>query len=406
MKQHHQKQESSISALSPPVTNVLMKVLPIVMAVFVGFLTIGIQLPVLPLHLHEGLGMGTLVVGMVIGSEFVAALLTRAWAGNYADMRGAKRAMLLGTMMAACSGMVYLISLAFVETPEVSVWILLGGRILLALGQSLLVTGSMSWGIGLVGPKNAGKVMAWNGIAMYGAYAIGAPLGVAMNSEWGFQGIAVAIFFIPLLALAITVGTKGVVPTSDRRIPFYKVLSAVWLPGLGLALSSVGFGVISAFIALLFAAKHWGHSSIAFAVFGLAFIGARIFFGHLPDKIGGAKVALVSVMIEAGGQFLIWGSDMPEIAYVGAALTGFGYSLAFPGFGVEALRRAPPQTRGLAMGAYAAFLDLSLGIATPLAGAIANAWSVGSVYLVGAISVGLSIFVAIKLLNVASVQHG
>ena len=114
---------------------------------------------------------------------------------------------------------------------------------------------------------------------------------------------------------------------------------------MGLALSSVGFGVITAFIALLFAAKDWGNASLAFTAFGVAFIGARLFFGHLPDKIGGAKVALVCVIIEAAGQLLIWGADTAVMAYIGAALTGFGYSLAFPGFGVEAVRRAPPQTR-------------------------------------------------------------
>nr|WP_241495476.1 hypothetical protein [Pseudomonas sp. FH1] len=67
---------------------VLMSMLPITLAVFVGFLIIGMQLPVLPLHLNQTLGMGTLVVGVVIGAQFAAALLSRAWAGNFADMRG------------------------------------------------------------------------------------------------------------------------------------------------------------------------------------------------------------------------------------------------------------------------------------------------------------------------------
>jgi len=172
----------------------------------------------------------------------------------------------------------------------------------------------------------------------------------------------------------------------------------VWLPGLGLAFSSIGFGLITAFIALLFASKDWGNASFAFTAFGLAFIGARIFFGHLPDKLGGAVVALVCVLIEAAGQLLIWGAGSPLMAYLGAALTGFGYSLAFPGFGVEAIKRAPPQTRGLAMGAYVAFLDIALGISTPLAGALAGATDVGSVYLAGAVAVTMSVVVAWLLL--------
>src|SRR5690606_9974247 len=137
--------------------------------------------------------------------------------------------MLTGILVAASSGLLYLASLAFVDVPVISVWILLAGRVVLALGESLIVTGSMGWGVGLVGPQNAGKVMAWIGIAMYAAFALGAPLGVVINGQWGFGGIAVATSMIPLLALAIVAGAQGVPPTSQRRTSFFKVLSAVWV---------------------------------------------------------------------------------------------------------------------------------------------------------------------------------
>lgn len=378
--------------------DLFLKLLPITLVVFIAFLAIGIQLPVLPLHLHDTLGMGTVVVGAVVGSQFLAALLSRAWAGNFADIRGPRLAVTIGLSFIAGSGLVYLASLALIATPAASAWILLLGRILLALGESLVATGALGWAIGRTGPQHAGKVMVWIGVAIYGAYALGAPLGVMAHAHWRFLGIVVATMLLPLPALALTSVMRPVAPTATRRTPFYKVLGAVWGPGLGLALCSVGFGLITAFIALLFAARNWDDASLAFTAFGLAFIGARIFFGHLPDKVGGAQVALVSVVIEALGQLLIWGADTASVAYAGAALTGFGYSLAFPGFGVEAVRRAPPQTRSLAMGAYVAFLDIALGITSPLAGALASAQGIASVYLAGAITVALSVIVALKLL--------
>lgn len=385
-------------AAAPP-PNVFLTLLPITLAVFVGFLAIGMQLPVLPLHLHQTLGMGTLVVGVVIGAQFMAALLSRAWAGNFADLRGAKRAVVAGFLFAASSGLAYLASLALVAAPATSVWLLLLGRVLLALGESLITTGALGWAIARVGPQSAGKVMVWIGIAIFGAYALGAPAGVVVNAHCGFLGVALATLVVPLLALALVSGLRAVPPTATRRTPFYKVLRAVVWPGMGLALSSVGFGLITAFVALLFADRHWGDAALAFSVFGAAFIGARILFGHLPDQVGGAKVALISVAIEAVGQLLIWGADTVSLAYLGAALTGFGYSLAFPGFGVEAVRRAPPQTRSLAMGAYVAFLDIALGITSPLAGAWAGAHGVGSVYLAGAIAVALALLVAMRLMD-------
>ncbi|RTL19319.1 MAG: MFS transporter [Burkholderiales bacterium] len=385
-------------------SNVFLKLLPLTLTVFVGFLTIGIQLPVLPLHVHHTLHRDELIVGLVIGSQFAAALLSRAWAGNFADLKGTNRAVKLGLSLAAGSGIVYLLSLALLTNPAASTWVLVAGRLLLAVGESLLVTGAIGWGIGLVGPQNTGKVMAWVGTAIYGAFAVGAPLGVALNASHGFAGVCAAVVTIPALAFAVIARVPTVPPLASRRTPFYSVLRAVSGPGTGLALCSVGFGVITAFIALLFADKQWGDSALAFTAFGVSFIGARILFSHLPDKIGGAKVALVCVVIEALGLLLIWQAGSALSAYVGAAITGFGYSLAFPGFGVEAVRRAPPQARSLAMGAYVAFLDISLGVVSPAAGALAKAHTVHAVYLAAAVAVALSAFVAIALL-MSKPQH-
>ena len=98
-------------------------------------------------------------------------------------------AVVAGLLVSACSGLAYLASLAFTATPATSACVLLLGRVLLGCGESLVVIGALSWGVGLAGPQNAGKVMAWVGIAMYGAYALGAPAGVAVHAAHGFAGI-------------------------------------------------------------------------------------------------------------------------------------------------------------------------------------------------------------------------
>jgi len=114
----------------------------------------------------------------------------------------------------------------------------------------------------------------------------------------------------------------------------------------------------------------------------------------MADSIGGAKVALVCVLIEALGQALIWLAVRPEMALAGAALTGFGFSLVYPGFGVEAVGRVPAQSRGLAMGAYTAFLDLAQGLASPALGLIAIGASLNVLFLAGAITVLCAALVA------------
>ena len=108
------------------------------------------------------------------------------------------------------------------------------------------------------------------------------------------------------------------------------VVRRIWLPGLGAALSSVGFGAIAAFSSLLFADHGWTPVWLAFSAYALSLIIARLAFGHLPDRIGGARVALMFVVVEVIGLVLMSFASTGIIAAIGAALTGLGYSLVFP----------------------------------------------------------------------------
>ena len=91
--------------------------------------------------------------------------------------------------------------------------------------------------------------------------------------------------------------------------------------------------------------------------------------------------------IEAVGLALIWRAPSPALVFVGAAITGVGYALVYPGFGVEAVRLAPPEARGLAMGAFTAFLDLSMGVSSPALGLVATRAGLGSVFLASTVAV-------------------
>src|SRR5438445_8171640 len=379
--------------------------LPIMGSVFISFLIIGVAMPVLPLHVHQGLGLSTFVVGLVAGSQFAASLFSRLWAGRHSDSRGAKHAVVAGLLLAAVAGLLYLLSLRFVSEPAISVTILLLGRTLLGAGESFIITGAQTWGLALAGAQNTGKVLAWMGTAMYAAFALGAPAGTILYGSHGFTAIALATTLAPLATLLLVARLRRVAPTARSRPAFSKVVAAVWLPGAGLALSSVGLGAVTAFVALLFAARGWTVWP-ALTPFAVAFIFARVVFGHLADKVGGAKVALVCVLIEAAGQALIWLAPWSALALIGAALTGFGYALAYPGFGVEAVRRAPPQNRGLAMGAYTAFLDVTLALASPALGLIAGAAGLGAVFLASTLSVLCAAAIAMRLLRPSIAKAG
>ena len=379
-----------------PRQSILTALLPIMAAVLVAFLVIGLGLPVLPLHVHDTLGFGTLVVGLVTGSQFAASLLSRFWSGRTCDTHGAKFAVLVGLAATSAAGLAYALSLA-ISNPDLSVAVLIGGRALLGAAESIVITGATIWGLGRVGSDHAGKVIAWMGTAVFAAFAISAPLGVAIYDRAGFVGIATVTIFAPVLALLLVVPVRGVVPKRQSRANIFAVIGKIWVPGVGAALSSIGFGVILSFASLLFASHGWMPVWLAFSSYAVALITARLLFGHLPDRIGGARVALACVIIEAVGLALMGLSSSVIPAAVGAALTGFGYALVFPGLGVEAVRRAPPEGRGIAMGAYTACLDLALGVSGPILGLVAGHAGFGAVFVVSAIAVLCVVPIAVRL---------
>jgi len=356
----------------------------IITALFCGYLAVGLPLPVIPLFIHDKLGFSNLIVGLVIGVQFLATVLTRGYAGHLTDHFGGKRSALQGAVVCAIGGALYLVSAMPGLSPTASLAIIVAGRLAAGFGESQFVTGCVSWSVASVGPQRAGMSMSWTGIAMFAALAIGAPIGMTLYQRYGLQAAMIACIVAPLVAAVIAFREISYATPSGQRLPFYKVIGQIWREGLGLMLQGVGLSGLTAFASLYFGARNWNHAGLVMTAFGIGFIFVRVVFGSLPDKMSGYRVALWSLVIEAIGQTMLWLAPVEIVALVGALVTGLGCALVFPALGVEALKRVLPANRGSAMGAFVAFLDIAYGISGPAAGVIAGQFGYAAVYLFGA----------------------
>lgn len=363
-----------MSALEPaalPATTITRKIVSIIFYTFIAFLCVGLPIAVLPGYVHEQLGFSPVVAGITIGLQYFATLVSRPMAGRVADSLGGKRAIIYGLLAIALSGLVTAASTLLVSMPLLSLAVLLTGRVLLGLAQGLIGVASLSWGISQVGIAHTARVISWNGIASYGAIAIGAPLGVKLNQLLNFASIGLVLFVLATLALLVIRNKPSLPVVAGERLPFWAAFGRVAPCGVGLTLASIGYGTLTTFVTLFYSERGWTGAAWCLSAFGVCFILSRLLFVNAVNRWGGYPVAVVCMATEAVGLALLWLAPSPLLALLGAGLSGAGLSLVYPALGLEAIKQVPSSSRGAGLGAYAVFFDMALAIAGPLMGAVA-----------------------------------
>jgi MFS family permease len=364
---------------------ITLQIVSIVFYTFVAFLCIGLPIAVMPGYVHNQLGFSAVVAGLVIGSQYLATLLSRPVAGRICDTIGTKRAIVYGLSGIALSGVLTVVAILLEPYAQASLVILVIARLILGGSQGLIGVGTISWCIGQVGSEHTARSISWNGIASYGAIAIGAPLGVVMVDALGFVSLGMVLTALAAGALLLIRNKPPVPVVRGERMAFWSVFGRVAPYGLSLTLSSIGYGTLTTFITLYYVNRGWEGAAWCLTVFGICFIVARLFFINAITRFGGFRAAITCMSVETVGLALLWLSPSTTVALIGAGLTGFGLSLVYPAIGVEAIKQVPNSSRGAGLGAYAVFFDLALAIAGPLMGAIALGMGYGWIFFFAAL---------------------
>jgi MFS family permease len=360
------------------------QILSIVIYTFIGFVSIGIPIAVVPSYVHDDLAFSAVIAGLVIGVQYLATLLSRPLAGRLADSLGAKKATIYGLLGILSSGALTLLATSLQQLPLLSLLILVAARIVLGVTQGVIGVSVISWGIRDLGNEHTARVISWNGIAAYGGIALGAPVGVLLVKALGLWSMGSSLMLLACLGLLLVWRKAAPALVPGERLAFRTVLRRMLPYGTGLALASIGYGTLTTFVTLYYNSLDWEGAAYCLTAFGMAFIAARLLFVNAIGRIGGFRVAIACMGIETLGFVLLWFAPTPVIAMCGAALAGFGLSLVYPALGIEALNAIPASSRGAALGAYGLFFDLALGLAGPVMGAVASGYGYPAIFLCAA----------------------
>ena len=353
-------------------------------ALLIAYMAVAMPMPVISGFVTGMLGFSNGLGGLIVGIPFLTTILSRAYAGRLSDRLGGRNSMTRGLLVYVVACALCFAAVGTSLSPVPSYCLLLLGRLVQGFGESLVMVGMLSWNISLLGPQRSGSVFATVGASMYGAIAGGGALGILLVGQIGFPNMMLLCLPLPLLGcLMIRAVPKGELLPAQKKQSLAGILKNIWKQGAAVGFQGVGFAALGAFISLYFDSKGWNHAGAALACFGAGFVIVRLTLGHLPDKMGGKKVALVSLGVEASGQLLLWLALSPLFAFAGAFLTGLGCSLVFPAMGAEVVRLVRPEQRGTAVGGFSIFQDIAYGATAPIAGIFADRLGYSVVYFLG-----------------------
>src|SRR2546422_314735 len=123
-----------------------------------SLVAVGAVLPVLPHYVRGPLGSGNFAVGLVIGAFAFTALACRPLAGHFADLRGRRPVVVVGSLLAAAAGLLYFVPAGLPG--------LLLARLVLGAGEGMVFTAGATWVVDLAPPDRRGR-----GVGRYGPAA-------------------------------------------------------------------------------------------------------------------------------------------------------------------------------------------------------------------------------------------
>lgn len=330
---------------------------------FCGLVGVGSVLPVLPRYIHGPLDSGDVAVGLVIGAYAVTGLLLRPVAGRLADTWGRKPTVLAGAVLVALSGLLYLPSLGLAG--------LIFARLILGAGEGAVYTAGSVWIVDLAPEERRGRVLGLYGLAVWGGLSVGPLLGEVLLDAGGYDLVWIVAAALPILGALIALTARDPFVPLKHAEPHPLIAPEAVGPGFAIALASIGYAALATFIVLHLEARGIGHGATVFAAFAAMLVLTRLVFGHLPDRVGAAPVAIVATLGEALGLALIAVAHSLPVALAGGLVMGAAFSLLNPALMLIALGRVSQSARGAAMGTYTAFFDAGVGLGAPLAGLVA-----------------------------------
>lgn len=359
-------------------------------------LSIGMQLPVIPLFAAGPLDAGSVGIGIAVAATGPTAMLLQPIAGRVADRRGRRLLVVVGSFLLALAIVLYVLA--------ASLPVLVALRLGAGVGEALVFVATATIVNDLAPDDRRGEAVSLYSLAVWGGLAAGPLLGEAVLGDGNYNAVWIVATLCALAAGVVALGLPETKPrglSAPGKVPL--VHRAALLPGLVLVLGMIGFAGMAAFVPLYARELGLDGAGLVFALNAAIVIAVRLLGRKIPDRFGPRRSATVAVMLAATGLAVIAVFESPTGLYAGTVVLALGQALVFPALMTIVVATAPPEGRSSAVGSFTACADLGYAIGAISLGAVAAVAGYSWVYAVGAIAAAAALLPLSRLGNLASV---
>ncbi|HNZ61529.1 MAG TPA: MFS transporter [Paludibacteraceae bacterium] len=379
----------------------------ICVANFMLFFAFYLLLPILPLYLMENFQASKSLVGIILSSYTIAALLIRPIAGFLLDMFQRRPIYLLAY---------FLFSLCFIGYPLANFLnFFLFLRVVHGLCFGMVSTAGNSFVIDIMPSSRRGEGLGYFGIANNLAMSIGPMISLFLHDYSTYQMIFYTAIVSSLagFVVASTVKTKKTTIQSIKKGKEAIVLDRFFLikgthAGICLMLMGIPYGMLTTYIAIY--GKEIGMYSgmgMFFTLMAIGLIFSRFFAGRMVDKGHLLKVITIGTIICTISIFVLptlkdlflFQQRFSMILFNAVAVfLGLGYGMLFPAYNTLFVNLAPHNRRATASSTFLTTWDVGIGLGLIIGGKLGDTrGGLPLSFLVGGIIAVISIVYFIKI---------
>lgn len=361
----------------------------IMLITFSMFLVHYILLISIPLFIKD-MGGSNSEAGLSTGLYSLSALVFRPLIGYLLDTKGRKKILFTGLFL--------MITGIILTNIFDSISMFLAARILQGIGFSITSTASATMTSDIVPKSRLSEGMGYYGVVIIITNSIGPLLGFLIIDLLGYE-----LLFLLLLPVALFSTLASIFLTKDNTGSSFKrkrfnlrnliTIEKSALPASSMMIfASLSYGAIITFLVSFGYSRGIENMQFFFIIYPAAVILTRFISGRISDRANPLVVIIPAVILAVISLIIIYNAYTVRAFAIASFLYGLGYGTLQPVLNALSVKNCSKEKRGAANATFYIAFDLGIGAGSIILGYLSKMINFSSIYLISAVSVGLSLF--------------